>query len=178
MKISFKKKVVAGALAAGMVMGAGGIAAAYFGASGSGTATPTVGNSVPLSVKQTNVYYQTATGTSVGALYPTGLAQPVFTIQNVAVFPEHATTTVGDFAIVTDGDTIAATKTGTNAVIGCKASWFTISANGTTTVTVTLGKHGSGTTSVNASVDVNMATTGTQLACAGKQPIVALSFTS
>ena len=37
--LNFKKKYVAGALAAGLIMGAGGIAAAFFTAAGSGSQT-------------------------------------------------------------------------------------------------------------------------------------------
>lgn len=47
----FKKKFIAGALAAGLVMGAGGIAAAYLATTGSGTGTATVGTPTTVSVK-------------------------------------------------------------------------------------------------------------------------------
>ncbi len=191
----FKKKVVVGALAAGLVMGAGGIAAAYFTAGGSGSASATVGNSVPLSVTQTTVYYLDATSNGstdgVNALYPTGTAQPVFKIRNLSHAPEQATWSLSDFSIVTSGSTIAATKTGTNPVTGCKAAWFNLSPNGTSTGSATLqaGAPGdtptpSGSTSAIASVDLNMtngttATNGTnQNACEGHTPIVTLSFNS
>lgn len=45
-----KKKFIAGALAAGLVMGAGGIAAAYLSASGSGTGSASVGSAKTVSV--------------------------------------------------------------------------------------------------------------------------------
>ena len=48
--MKLKKKVIAGALAAGLVMGAGGIAAAYFTSSGTGTGTGTTGTAVAFTV--------------------------------------------------------------------------------------------------------------------------------
>jgi hypothetical protein len=184
--MQFKKKVIAGALAAGLVMGAGGIAAAYFDAGGSGTGTAKVGHAAPLSVTQSAVYYLDGTSNSVTALYPTGLAQPVFQIKNTNHFPEHATWNLADFSIVTSGTTIAATKTGTNPVAGCSASWFTLTANGTSTGARTLKAGAPGdtptpatSTHVFASVDLNMKTSGTtQLACATKTPIVKLTLSS
>ncbi len=54
---SFRKKYVAGALAAGLVMGAAGIAAAYFGVTGSGTATAKTGQATNVTIKPVGAGY-------------------------------------------------------------------------------------------------------------------------
>ena len=66
----FKKRFIAGAMAAGMVMGAGGIAAAYFTATGTGTGTGTVGTPSPWIVNGGHV---------TGSLYPGAPAHFVVT---------------------------------------------------------------------------------------------------
>lgn len=75
-----KKKAVAIGLAFGLAAGAGGIAAAYFTASGSGTGSATVGS--PQTLKVTQI------GTP-GTLYPGGTVTYTFTVTNPAAFSQH-----------------------------------------------------------------------------------------
>lgn len=149
----FKKKYVASALAAGLAMGAGGIAAAYFSASGGATKSVTVASPVTFTVSP---------GVVSGGLYPGGTAHVNFTVTNVASFREHF-----------NAD---ASLTMTGAPTGCKASWFQISA-GPTPGSDTLAKHGTSGTSTTVTVTVSMVTnTTTQNACAGYSPTVHLSL--
>ena len=54
---NLKKKYVAGALAAGLIMGAGGIAAAYFGVTGSGTGTAATGHATNVTIEGVGAGY-------------------------------------------------------------------------------------------------------------------------
>lgn len=73
----FKKKYIAGALAAGLIMGAAGLAAAYFSASGSGTGAAKVGSASALRIRQVGAGYNSLldltspdTYTASQCLYP------------------------------------------------------------------------------------------------------------
>ena len=73
--MQFKKKIIAGALAAGLVMGAGGIAAAYFTATGTGNGSGSVGSSTPWAVVVAN--------TASATLTPGGPGETIdFTVTN------------------------------------------------------------------------------------------------
>ena len=53
----FKKKYIAGALAAGLIMGAGGLAAAYFGVAGSGTGAAKTGHATDVTIQSVGPGY-------------------------------------------------------------------------------------------------------------------------
>lgn len=127
----FKKRFIAGAMAAGMVMGAGGIAAAYFTATGTGTGSGSVGTPSPWTVTGGHV---------TGSLYPGGPAHFVVTasVKNpttaggnqkldkiVATFTHVTTRGIGTkpfcsvttFAFTTEGSTWSISPTGHTAAI-------------------------------------------------------------
>ena len=165
---NLKKKYVAGALAVGLIMGAGGIAAAYFTATGTGTGKVSVGSATPFTVTQNS--------SPSGTLYPGQSVTTAFTITNTGGGIQHYTLTSTDIvpAMNATGTVITAnTKTG-NAVPGCKASWFT---------TTILGGGGPHTLNPNASttasVRVNMTNgtgSGTQNACQTTFPKLDVAF--
>jgi hypothetical protein len=174
-----KKFVVIG-LATGLALGAAGIAAAYVGATGSGSGTGTVGPG-----KEFKVALYSGTGTTLTIGKPTHLT---WTVQNVASYKEHVSTVTVKVA-VTGVDIV--TTTGTTRVPTCLASWFTVKLTRweidstnvwhsltplTSTyapVTATL----SHTKVIHVTVLESMTTTltHTQGACVGKTPKVTLT---
>jgi hypothetical protein len=162
----FKKKYAASALAAGLVMGGAGIAAAYFSATGSGTGKTSVGGAVPFKVTQ---------NTLTGMLYP-GTHQAVsFNVHNTGTGIQHYTITASDMtAAMNATGTIITANTG-KAVPGCKASWFTVApASAVQAGTLTPGQS----TTLNALVAMNNGTgTGsTQNACQTSFPQLNVAF--
>jgi hypothetical protein len=168
-----KKRYLALALASGVILGTGGIAAAYF--SGGGTGTGSVHVTSPFGFK---VAVHTRSGvTGPGdptvitfAISNEGSSTPTVSFPEVATNP-HAT-------IITKGGYV--TSTGSK-VTGCKSSWFHASASlyfKSTTGTVTLGTHPLVKVhhNVRDAVTVTMTTTGTQDACAGKTPAIRLTI--
>lgn len=124
-----KKKVVAVGLAFGLAAGAGGIAAAYFTASGSGTGSASVGSPQTLSVTQT--------GTPT-TLYPGGSTTYTFKVTNPASFSQHFS---GASATITGSP-----PAGCHFTLGTPSPTSGTLAGGTsTTVTVTLSMATTGT---------------------------------
>jgi len=157
----FSKKVMAIGAAAGITLGAAGIAAAYFTTTGTGTGHATVGSATAFTV---------TSGTYLGTLYPgTTTATVKFTIKNVGKGHQEVTKATPSVATKT---TDIVTNTSGTKVTGCLAGWFAVSdglasanlaPNGTTTDTVTVTMH---TTSV------------TQNKCEGAVPRIHLHVTS
>lgn len=110
---TLKKKVLAIALASGVALGVGGMAAAYLEASGSGTGTATLGT-----VKTFNVTLYNGTGTTLAPGKPAYLT---FSVQNVGTSKERVyTATVNVERTGTD----VVTSNTVKKVTGCLASWF------------------------------------------------------
>lgn len=151
-----KKKCVAVGLATGLVVGAGGIAAAYFTAPGSGSASAAVGTPMPFHVAQFSV---------TGTMYPgSGATYVTFTVTNTGTGNEHASNTFA--SVVSKGGDI--TSHG-NTVARCLASWFHATAS-PLTATLLPG------TFVHDLVRVTMSTSGTtQGACRTTFPRVVLT---
>lgn len=168
-----KKKLLTIVLASGIALGAGGIAAAYLGASGSGTGSVKVGSAKGFKVA---LYGGTSTTFTPGS--PTNLT---FTVQNTASYKEHASTVTVKVK-TTGGDVVAA---GTVKVPTCLTSWFTVKVTrwevdssgiwhpaATTPVTYTLTP----TLDIHVTVLEKMLTKPTpQTACVGKRPIVLIT---
>jgi len=176
----FSKKLLAIGAVVGISLGTGGIAAAYFSASGTGNGHAPVGTPTAFTV---------TAGTATGTLYPdtspytTATATIVYTVKNTSIAKEHYTIPANSAAIVestvsTHTTTIAGPTTTagkpklTTDVTGCTASWFgatnaaksgTLAKTATTTVTVTVHM-------TNAAA--------TQNSCATHTPYVKLSFSS
>jgi hypothetical protein len=167
-----KKQLVAIALASGLVLGAGGIAAAYFSATGTGTATASVARPVPFKV---------TVHTKSGIVGPGDPTVITFAVANThpratGTFPEAATDPQAH--VVTDTGLVT---TSGHAVAGCKSSWFTATASSmfrSTTGGTTLGTHPlvAYDHNVRDAVTVTMATTGTQDSCIGVEPAVVLTI--
>jgi hypothetical protein len=124
-----KKKAVAVGLAFGLAAGAGGIAAAYFTAGGSGTGSAKVGSPQTFSVTQT--------GTPT-TLLPGGHTTYTFKVTNPATFSQH----FSGAAAVIQGSPPA----GCHFTLGAPSpTSATVPGGGSTTVTVTLFMATTGT---------------------------------
>ena len=169
----WKKKFLTIVLTTGVALGAGGIAAAYIGATGSGTGSAKVGSAKDFKVA---LYGGTSTTFTPGS--PTHLT---FTVQNIASYKEHAATVTVKVE-TTSGNVIAS---GTVVVPTCLASWFVVKVTRwevdssgiwhtatTTPVTKTLTP----TLVIHVTVLEKMLTAPTpQTACVGKRPKVKLN---
>ena len=156
----FKKKFVAITLASGLVLGAGGIAAAYFTASGTGTGTATVGTPTQFTITQFATF---------GTLGPGGTPQTLtFRIANTYLTTAHLSTVTAAVVVAGTGNIETATKVGHTPVPGCLASTFSLTLM-PTPVTIVLPP---GTTQVVTVTVLMQTNTSTQIACAGKHPLV------
>jgi len=171
------KKVVAIGLAAGITLGLGGAAFAYFTAGGTGPANAAVGTSGTWGIVQD--------GSASGLMYPgQGSSVVTYTITNLGN---------GNQALVS-GDLISAIvaapgtfdvengANGANAnadVANCLASWFTPVVGTPTIGTSSASAYGTsiapnGTASVSVTVTMSDAATS-QDVCAGVSPVVSLA---
>ena len=152
MKIpKFRRKYVAGALAAGLIMGAGGIAAAYFTATATGTGKLQVGSATPFTVTQNGV---------PAYVYPGTTVTTSFHIVNTGGGIQHYSAMV---AVDVNGTGTIITATTGKAVPGCKASWFTPTV--TSGSSGTLNPGASTTLSVSVHMSNGNGTGSTQYAC-------------
>jgi hypothetical protein len=170
-RATLKKKYVAGALAAGLIMGAGGIAAAYFTATGTGTGKVNVGTATPFSVTQT-------AGSLSGKLYPGQSVTTTFKITNNGEGIEHYTLTSTDIvaAMSASGTVITAFQTtpSREVVPGCKGSWFTATVlSGSSN---TLNPGASTTASVKVTMTNGTGSGSTQNACQTTFPKLDVAF--
>ena len=118
--MQIKKKLIAGALAAGLVMGAGGIAAAYFTATGTGNGSGSVGHPTTWAVSVAN--------TTSGTLTPGGPSETInFTVTNPSTGNQYltkVTVTIGTFS-----------SQSTTNLPACTAATFTLTGLGVGPVT-------------------------------------------
>ncbi|MGH8980132.1 MAG: hypothetical protein ACRDWE_03780 [Acidimicrobiales bacterium] len=137
---NFSKKAVALAAAVGIVLGTGGIAAAYFTTTGTGHATVTVGTTttktdwtVTLTGSPTFMGATTKTATKI---YSGGYERRPLKITNVAASYEGLKIVkVTLNTIATSSTTLVVTTAGAK-IAGCLATWWTVTlrtAAGTTT---------------------------------------------
>lgn len=148
-----KKAIVVGA-AAGIAVGAAGIAAAYFGIGGSGTGTATIGS--PSTV--------TITGAAVSTLGPGAVHHVGFTADNTNSF------TVDVGAVTITGISVTSTHS------GCLTSWFTLASATTALGTLTPGAHAYAATTSTHTPTIELKTVSTnESACEGAQLTLALS---
>ena len=162
---NFKKKYVAGALAVGLIMGAGGIAAAYFTATATGTGNVRVGAATPFTVTQNTPL--------PGALYPGQHVTTSFNINNTGGGIQHYAVTVAvDHTATTT--VITAFQSASRAVVpGCKARWFTTAI--TTGSSGTLNPGASATLGVKVTMTNGTAAGSTQNACQTTFPKLTVS---
>lgn len=178
----FSKKLTAIGAVIGISLGTGGIAAAYFTATGAGTGHAAVGTSTPFTV---------TAGTPTGTIYPsstpwtTATATITYTVKNTSPATEHYTIPANtDTIVASTATTHTATIAGqtstpakpkvTTYVAGCKAIWFgatNSAASGTLAKTAT--------TTVTVTVHMTNETPGvTQDSCKTQTPFVKLHFSS
>ena len=171
MKRLFTKKVAAVAVTAGLVLGGGGIAFAYFTSNGGGSGSASVGSS------GSNDFTITSDGPST-ALLPGNGAQPFdFTATNTGSGNDYLGTvylSVDTF----DGGPDAATVDGVD-IPGCDASWFTITPSFAVDSTVpSLGTISASDVVAVPQPTITMADSGTdQDACQGASVGIAFSTT-
>ena len=159
------KKVVAIGLAAGITLGLGGAAFAYFTAAGTGTANASVGDTGTWGIVQD--------GSAVGSMYSgQGSSAISYTITNLGSGNQALQS--GDLqAAVYSEPTTGDVESGTSDVANCLATWFTPSA-GTPTVAYGTSIAPNATESVTVTVTMTDAATS-QDACAGVSPVVSLA---
>lgn len=159
----FSKKLIAIGAAAGIAMGAAGIAAAYFSATGTGTGKAAVGTATPFTVT-----FKAPTGT----LYPNQSQTLHYTVKNNGGGTQHYTITTADYTITHN---VGGTVTGTPIGKICKAAWFTVS---TGAHAGTLVKGQTVTLTVKLTMSNGTGSGSTQDGCEGVHPKITLSFTS
>lgn len=165
-KFKFSKKAAAIGLTAGIALGAGGIAAAYFLSTGTGSGSASTGTSTSFTVAQT--------GAAVGKAYPgAGTSKVTFKITNPGSGHQLAVVATTSASVASTGGTVItyANPTAPAKVTGCKSSWYTATA---TAASTNLAPAGS-TTNV---VTVTLATTGPQTACKTASPKITLHVAS
>lgn len=159
--MQFKKKIIAGALAAGLVMGAGGIAAAYLTTTGSGSGSATVTGATPVTFTVTTTSATLTAATKVAFTYTNPNAYKVKLNTPVSVMAVTQTSAAGTcFAGVTDGASLLGagkvTTTPAPTAIGTvAASASTVAATSTQEPTITLHTTAS-TTQVNCTFSVTL----------------------
>ena len=163
----FKKRYVAGALAAGLIMGAAGIAAAYFAATAYGTGKAEVGHATPFTVTQ-NMPLS-------GYLYPGQSETVSFNIHNGGGGIQHYSITTAQVRVDTTGGNII-TATSQASVATCKASWFATHITGGP-ASGTLNPGGNRTLTVNVTMNNGTNGSSNQDACQTKFPALSVAFT-
>ena len=183
--MKLKKKVIAGALAAGLVMGAGGIAAAYFSAHASGTGTAVAGTygwtvSTPTRTGPTRLFPGGPADTFVWTVTNTGSTTQVLKTYTLAA-TNYSTVTIVKSKTATHTSTVARNPTGSGYYTGCTETASTL-----TNFLVSphpFAGRGAGTTvapsgTATETATVALVTTGTQNACQGVVPYVTLTVHS
>ncbi len=154
MKRFMSKKVAAIGLAAGITLGLGGAAFAYFTATATGNGNASVGSTVDSTISPITI---------TGAMYPAGPTVPVaFTINNLST----GTQKFGQVKV----DPSYGSGTGIDGLPAlCDPTWFTFNQSATTSYTIA----GLGTASDSASLQLNNPGVN-QDACQGATPVLHL----
>jgi hypothetical protein len=168
MKRFMNKKVATIGLAAGLLLGAGGAAFAYFTGSGNGTGQAQTGSTATWSVAQTTP--------TPAAMYPgNGTSVVTFLVTNTgggAQAIENVGQTVA--AIVNDGATPPNIKQSGTALAGCLSGWYGVVSVGAPSVGY--GTSVAAGSSTTIAVTVHMTDSGTnQDVCKGATPDVSLT---
>lgn len=162
----FNKKVIAVGAAAGIAMGAAGIAAAYFTSSGSGSSTATVGKASAFTVSVSS-----CTGTALTPGY--GSETCAFTVANPATAGSQSFGTAG--VVVTHASTggVYNKDADTGLVATCKSTWF--SAVVTTTPTPHSITGGSSATGGVVTITMPANTSVNQSSCETVHPKITVT---
>jgi hypothetical protein len=165
MKRFMNKRVVVIGLALGLTLGAAGAAFAYFTSTGTGNGVVTTG-----SASTWTVVASTATG---GPLYPgTGTMVVPFTVTNPGAGNQALTTET--FVVASSSGNVT-TGVSNTPVVGCLATWYTLTPGTVSPVNdTTIAPAGTATDSVsvimtNAAVSQNV--------CQGVTPNITLNVT-
>jgi len=156
---STKKRIAAVALSGAIILGTGGIAAAYFTSSGNGTGSVTVGSSTPWSVSESGT-------PSGGPLFPdasiggANIQTDGYTVKNVGSGSQNLSTVT---IKVANADGSAWSSQTNGSLPACDASDFSVggSAVGSThTDTALAGDYTAGQTNTGGSVTVELIDNG------------------
>ncbi|MGP0110832.1 MAG: hypothetical protein ACLPR9_18595 [Acidimicrobiales bacterium] len=161
---STKKRIAAVALSGAVILGTGGIAAAYFAASGSGSGHASVGAAgnwtVALSSDNSGVLYP-GSGSETLNYVITNNGPGALALQSVAA------------VVVSDGS--GNITQGGSDVPNCQANWFGAVASAPNPA---LGVNIAPTTTATGTVTVTLGESGTnQTGCAGHDPDITLNVT-
>ena len=158
-----RRQIVIAGIAAATVLAGGGAAFAYFGASGSGTGSATVGT--------TGTWQVTQAGTS-GTIYPgSGSSVITFSVKNTGTGDQQFSTATA--AVNSDSGGNIQTGGSNTSVSGCLASWFSPSVTSDTSINTNVA----GGNTVTVQVTVSMPSSSVnQNACEGATPNVTLSI--
>ena len=138
---STKKRIAAVALSGAVILGTGGIAAAYFTTSGSGTGSGATGSATALTITQTN----TVTG-----LLPGGPAATIaYSVTNNTTGVQNVGAVTVTVTAVTSGSLV-----GTPTPEACAKSMYTTTA-GTAPGTIAAGGTKTGTATISMTDDGN-----------------------
>ena len=144
MKRFISKKTVAIGLTAGLILGAGGAAFAYFSSSGTGTGSATVGTSGGVNIAQTN---------TVAGLVPNGPAQTIdYTVTNPLTNP--GSEFVNQVTVSVASVSGAGTLTGAG-IDACTPSLFTVTQGLPIGQTLASGGTANGTATISLPDDGN-----------------------
>ena len=174
-----KKRFVGAALAAGLAMGASGVAFAYF----STTATGAGDGDVATFSTTVHITFADLTANETPPVFPGTTEKLTFKLtatsgnaHKVHVYSVTAkvtsTPTTGEvFASITS----STVQTKGAAVTGCYASWFSVHVDHTTGATSAVGVTLTPGTTHAQVVTLKMLTTGNQNACQGVQPFITMT---
>lgn len=168
MKRLLSKKVVAVGLAAGITLGIGGAAFAYFTSTGSGSGSALTGSPSQWTVAATS---------STGTMYPgVGFASLDFSVTNNSTGAQAIESESAAVAQAANGDIVTTAGNDATAVPGCLASWYFINNQGTLSVPLKTSIGHLGAFAVTG-VQVGMFNdlTTSQNACAGFSPAITLT---
>jgi hypothetical protein len=160
------KKVVAIGLAAGITLGLGGAAFAYFTAAGSGNAAAAIGGAGTWGIVQN--------GNASGSMYPgQGTSTITYTITNLGSGNQALQSGNLNVSVFSEPNTGDVESNGSD-VAGCLATWF-IPVVGTPTTPYGTSIAPNATESVNVTVTMSDPAGVNQDACEGVSPVVSLA---
>ena len=174
-----KKRFVGAALAAGLAMGASGVAFAYF----STTATGSGDGDVATFTTTVHITFADLTANETPPIFPGTTETLTFTLKATAANAHKVhvySVTAKVTSTPTTGDVFASVTAPTvqikgTPVPGCYASWFSVHVDHMTGATSAVGVTLTPGATHAQVVTLKMLTTGTQNACQGVQPFITVT---
>jgi hypothetical protein len=173
-----KKRFVGAALAAGLAMGMGGVAFAYF----STTATGAGDGDVATFTTKVTITFADLTANETPPVFPGTSETLTFTLTATSgnAHTVHVYSVTAKVTATTNGDVFASITTAGKQVkgsraTGCLASWFSVHVDHITGATSAVGVTLTPGATHAQVVTLQMRTTGTQNACQGVQPFITVT---